>query len=366
MNNLITDLILYLFPKPDMETKREINAQNIKNLYYLSATVGIVQLVSLVVFLCTHIDSFDGETNGAIVRVGSSVVLCLFGFIISRMLKNNPNAAEKHPFASRAFIYIFVVSIIIWSMFVSVNNYINHQQLLTFYTVELLAVLFVRLNPVFTGIMILSSYLINYLILNFCITPGLINPYNYAMLAVLSAIGAIVNYRLMINYISEKNKANVLNESLEIIANYDSITRLQNRYALNQCVPDYLNRDICIAIGDINSFKAVNDTYGHQTGDDVLKLFADILQDFFPRKCLFRYGGDEFLIIVWGGDRDALLEKLDRINKAFGEVKISGVEKGFSCSFGCVSAHPKTTLELFTALTEADKMMYEKKRNPRQ
>ena len=200
----------------------------------------------------------------------------------------------------------------------------QHQQLLTFYTVELVAVLFVKLHPVFTTTVIFGSYILNYLILNFGFEEGVINPYNYLMFAALSVVGAIMNYRLTVGYISEKNKANLLNDSLEIIANHDSITRLQNRYALNQHVPDYIGNDICIAIGDINSFKAVNDTYGHRVGDDVLKGFSDILVAVFPADSVFRFGGDEFLIIEKNNDLDGLNEKLKEVNKRFSALEDLG------------------------------------------
>ena len=246
-------------------------------------------------------------------------------------------------------------------MFVSVANYVQHQQLLTFYTVELVAVLFVKLHPVFTTVTIFGSYILNYLILTFGFEGNAINPYNYMMLAVVSAAGAMLNYRLTINYISEKNKANMLNESLEIIANHDSITRLQNRYALNQNVFEYIGKDICIAMGDINSFKAVNDTYGHRFGDDVLKKFSDILLEVFPMKSVYRFGGDEFLIIEQGADIDALKEKLRQVNERFSSVRVSQIEAGLGCSFGCLSACPKDSTEFFDYLTQADKLLYREK-----
>ena len=148
---------------------------------------------------------------------------------------------------------------------------------------------------------------------------------------------------------------------MEIIANHDSITRLQNRYALNQHVPDYVGVDICIAMGDINSFKAVNDTYGHRVGDDALKLFADILLEVFSRESVYRYGGDEFLIIESGIKLTDFHDKLKTVNNLFSSVKIEGVEMGLGCSFGCVEACPKDSMDFFDHLTQADKKLYDEK-----
>lgn len=362
MKRFIEWIKSFMSPKSDGETKREIISLNINNIYYVSLVVGIVQTVSLIFFIIFNTNSSgDGSFVNAVIRVGLSIVLCAVGFFVAGKLKKSSDAITKHTTAVKVFIGSFVVSLITWSMFVSVSNYVNNQQLLTFYTVELLAVMFVKLNPAFSTTIILGSYTINYLILTLGFGGGRINLYNYLMLGLLSVAGALLNYRLTVNYISEKNKANMLNESLEIIANHDSITRLQNRYALNQHVPDYIGQDICIAMGDINSFKAVNDTFGHRAGDDVLKTFADILLEFFSKECVYRYGGDEFLIIQSDIELEAFLDKLSLVNKRFSATKVEGVTTGLGCSFGCVRTRPVDTADLFDQLTKADKKLYEEK-----
>ena len=229
----------WFFPAMSKETKSEIDALNVKNIHYVSLVIGIVQTISLVVFLITNHNRInESEVIYAVIRVGMSIVLCVLGYLIAGSLMKKPDTVKQHPRSVRLFIGSFLILLVVWSMVVSVWNYINHQQLLTFYTVGLIAALFVKLHPVFTTTVIFGSYIVNYLILNFGFERGVINPYNYMMLGALSVIGAIMNYRLTVGYISEKNKANMLNNSLEIIANHDSITRLQNRYALNQHVPD--------------------------------------------------------------------------------------------------------------------------------
>lgn len=358
----ITDFLKsYIFPKTDKETKREIITSNIRSIHYVSLVVGIIQLVSIIVFFIANGGFGNSDATEALIRVGLSVLLCLCGFIVSGVIMKKPGIIKNHPNAVRSVIDCFMTLLIIWSIYASVNSYINNQQILTFYTVELLVVLFVKLHPAFTSTLILGSYLANYLILNFGIKEGLINPYNYTMLALLSVAGAIINYRLTINYISEKNKANILNKSLEIIANHDSTTRLQNRYALNQRIPDYLDRDICAAMGDINNFKLVNDTYGHTAGDDVLKAFSDILLKHFPQDSIFRYGGDEFLIIEDGIDTESIQKKLKMVNEAFASVQIAKIKTKLSCSFGCVTAHPQKPQDLFIVLSQADQLLYKEK-----
>ena len=352
----------WFFPDADKKTRLEIDTLNTKNIHYVSLVVGIVQILSLVMFFIINSGSLDSsEVTSVIIRVGLSVVLCIFGFFVSGALLKDSRTVGKHPTGTRVFIGVFIILLMIWSIYVSIYNYVNHQQLLTFYTVELTAVLFVKLKPAFLTPLILCSYIVNYLILSCGYYQGGINLYNYLMLAVLSAAGSMLNYRLTVNYISEKNKAGMLNESLEIIANHDSNTRLQNRYALNQRIPDYVDRDICIAMGDINSFKAINDTCGHRAGDDVLKLFSDILLEVFPSECIYRYGGDEFLIIEETDDLDGFLQKFDQINDRFSSAQLAGIQMRLGCSFGCVRLHPMDIAEFFDGLTLADKYLYDEK-----
>jgi diguanylate cyclase (GGDEF)-like protein len=361
MKKLTNWLKLWFFPKTDKEIEYEIDTLNINNIYYLSITLGIIQTLTLIVYIIIGAASGKGFSSIPFISIGSSILLCLTAFIITSKLLVKPDTIRDNAKRVRVFIGGCAIVLIIWGIAVSIRHYINHQQLLLFYTVELLAVLFVKLKPVFSTALIISSFLINYLILNFGYAEGQINPYNYTMLALLSAAGGIINYNLTANYIKQKNRANRLNDSLEIIANHDSTTRLQNRYALNQRIPEYIDRSVCVAMGDIDSFKAVNDTYGHQTGDDVLKMFSDILIDTFPEDQIYRYGGDEFLIICPDSDYSSFIKKLDDINERFSKVTIHGTDHSLGCSFGCVTARADNPADFFNSVMEADKKLYESK-----
>ncbi|RJX75477.1 diguanylate cyclase [Vibrio sinensis] len=76
----------------------------------------------------------------------------------------------------------------------------------------------------------------------------------------------------------------------------DRLTNVPGRLALESDLK-HLSRRYSIAMVDIDHFKQFNDTYGHDTGDDVLKLVAKKLQDVGGRARVYRYGGEEFTII---------------------------------------------------------------------
>ncbi|WP_317367926.1 GGDEF domain-containing protein [uncultured Tyzzerella sp.] len=101
-----------------------------------------------------------------------------------------------------------------------------------------------------------------------------------------------------------------MNEALKNIANIDPLTNISNRRFMNEKIKiqiEEFNKNLelfCIAICDIDNFKNVNDTYGHDCGDLVLKGMADIFiensKKFNIDIC--RWGGEEFLILIKNSD----------------------------------------------------------------
>ncbi|MGN0384121.1 MAG: GGDEF domain-containing protein [Eubacterium sp.] len=87
---------------------------------------------------------------------------------------------------------------------------------------------------------------------------------------------------------------------LEYLAKYDVNTKLRNRRGAMTEMNDLaaVNREFCVAMGDIDNFKNVNDTYGHNVGDDVLRHFSEIfVQVIGDDGIVCRWGGEEFLIV---------------------------------------------------------------------
>ena len=81
MNKITAFFTAWFFPKTDKETKLEIDSLNIKMIRNLSLVVGIIQMISLTVYIIMHHADFsDSEAVGAVTRVGLSVILCLSGF----------------------------------------------------------------------------------------------------------------------------------------------------------------------------------------------------------------------------------------------------------------------------------------------
>ena len=100
------------------------------------------------------------------------------------------------------------------------------------------------------------------------------------------------------------------------MAYIDSLTDTYNRQYLNHIMTAWKNRGICFsgAMLDIDNFKAINDTFGHTEGDRALRTVADLLkQSCLDNEWVFRFAGDEFIILKMSGDADGLQACLDRV-----------------------------------------------------
>ena len=95
------------------------------------------------------------------------------------------------------------------------------------------------------------------------------------------------------------------NAELKQIANYDTLTQLFNRYSMNTVLEHVhkvavkYDKTFCVVLCDIDDFKAVNDTYGHPVGDQVLQEIASIFRNSIQAgDTVCRWGGEEFLFIL--------------------------------------------------------------------
>lgn len=102
-------------------------------------------------------------------------------------------------------------------------------------------------------------------------------------------------------------------------ANHDPLTGLLNRRTLERLTDEWIqqNKSFAVVFLDIDYFKTVNDTYGHQKGDEVLKKLGAILSAHTERhNHCFRYGGEEFVLLLSDVQKEESLLKAERIRQA--------------------------------------------------
>ncbi|MDR2179665.1 MAG: GGDEF domain-containing protein [Synergistaceae bacterium] len=161
-------------------------------------------------------------------------------------------------------------------------------------------------------------------------------------------------------------------EELKEIAYCDSLTGVPNRRFMEEALQEWLllykkkKLPFAVVMGDIDYFKNVNDKYGHDAGDLVLKEVASTLQrNLRSMDIVGRWGGEEFLILMQNIRPKQLGKKLESLRKAIeeGSVEDDGIEINVSMSFGCtVPREGDTPLSI---VSRADDLLYKSKREGR-
>lgn len=150
----------------------------------------------------------------------------------------------------------------------------------------------------------------------------------------------------------------------------DGMTGLNNRRRLDQYVDalsrEHLGREpLCYSIMDIDCFKEINDTLGHQMGDNVLCLVADALKKVYgnTRSFIARYGGDEFVVISRGFDNEQAQNYRIKLEKMIGAIDCEGLEgRTLTISMGCAFYGESGISRVRDMMELADERMYEVKK----
>ena len=157
-------------------------------------------------------------------------------------------------------------------------------------------------------------------------------------------------------------------DDMKAMAVTDPLTRCYNRRLLYEIAEHELeqhrryNLPLSLLYLDIDHFKAINDTRGHHTGDEVLKTLGAILRELTRQAdFVFRWGGDEFLVLLSASEPEAR-NKAKRIRQAFLESMIVGnLPDGVDVSIGVVPVPPDTK-DFDPLIDQADREMYRRKR----
>jgi diguanylate cyclase (GGDEF)-like protein len=122
---------------------------------------------------------------------------------------------------------------------------------------------------------------------------------------------------------------------------------------------------LSIVFIDIDRFKAINDTLGHETGDQVLRdVAAFLLRNIREADYVFRWGGDEFLVLISCAEEEAVRRARDLQSQFAASPKLADLPPGVALSVGAVEIPPDTE-DVLALIQTADERMYENKKRTR-
>ncbi len=162
------------------------------------------------------------------------------------------------------------------------------------------------------------------------------------------------------------------NEKLEYMATKDYLTGINNRGSFFEQAkkiweqPLKTNEKIYIAMFDLDKFKNINDTYGHQVGDTVLKEFAKSVSSNLDENDIFaRIGGEEFVLLTISEDEKKVIEKLEKMRQNVENLSLTSQKENLqlTVSIGLSSKLDNQTID--QTLDFADKKLYEAKNSGR-
>ncbi|HRC07674.1 MAG TPA: GGDEF domain-containing protein [Miltoncostaeales bacterium] len=162
---------------------------------------------------------------------------------------------------------------------------------------------------------------------------------------------------------SEVERRKAAERQLEILASVDDLTRVANRRAFFIHVSTLADdgRPACVAVIDLDNFKALNDTLGHAAGDDALREFGAILRATVARDAIIgRLGGEEFGVVMPDHDCDGARVSMDRLRETLVASRVQ-----VTASIGVTDWSPATDDSIDAALARADVALYRAKQHGR-
>jgi diguanylate cyclase (GGDEF)-like protein len=159
--------------------------------------------------------------------------------------------------------------------------------------------------------------------------------------------------------------ANLRNLAIaETRAATDALTGLPNRRAVDETLLRMLAqaarslRPLSVVLLDLDHFKKINDTYGHDRGDEVLAAFATRLREVMRASDFAgRSGGEEFVLFLPDTDRAGAVRLAEKLRATMRGLTVPGVERAITASFG-IACYPDDAIDAATVMRTADRALY--------
>ncbi len=158
---------------------------------------------------------------------------------------------------------------------------------------------------------------------------------------------------------------------MEHRVSYDPLLQIYNRSFCGRILEEQSNLNTSppfgVAMIDIDHFKRINDSYGHQAGDRVLFAIAQVVQrEAVPEGVVCRYGGEEIAVFFPGKQTKQILPIMERVRSEVARMKLKHRGKTLSVTVSCGVAHRRNTSQRLSEVVEAaDKALYAAKNNGR-
>lgn len=342
--------------KPRDDIQFILDCANIRNSRIISAIIMIMEIITFSISFSFEVHIDTSVPNSWMFHHRIAYVL-LFTAAAQLFLYVMTHPTEKGRFTHGALTFrigIFLTTLSAFAIYVSILDYYLKEQILVFVTLELLLACIFMVRPIYSVTLITLSFWFFYWLMDKTAGVSPATNVNYPILYVFFVIVNIARYYQYLKVARQTVMNHALAESLRESSLTDALTKLRNRAAFRLRFEELIGFEIILMLTDIDDFKSHNDEYGHRHGDDLLVRFAKILQAEFGQKNCFRYGGDEYIVMIPRIPAKDFDEKILKCLSAIGdEFTFSG-----GCSIGAVNSMD----DLDDFIKRADAKLYQAKR----
>lgn len=327
-------------------------------------TVSLFEIIGYIILVLNGVETFSLDNLYLWYAVVFPNIANTITHLVARKIVNSPKVSHQRKNETiilAALITSFIVAVIHKEYLVTSCAFIFPLILSAMFNDRKLLV-----ASFITSIFILMSVGVAFYLdktIDLKISIGLFVLFGFSLVAFLCGI-------ISINF-SEQNSATIdsqaeQNDILMQVVLRDQMTGLYNHNSFDTQLEKQINgftgeEPLHLAMLDIDDFKKVNDTYGHDCGDDVLIRFAKTLKIYCEENdTAYRYGGEEFAVIFNGKSLDEAKAILEKVLKDISSYKFDFTDKPITFSAGLVTYNKELTQDDF--FEKADKTLYKAKR----
>jgi len=347
------------------EFKDKIVFENTLWSMILLAVVAFSQIV-LILLEALSVLPWDNETF--FFRLTVTAVGTLFSALLASVRKNK----SLRPYLTFIMILLNIIALISGVFFVIYFASSGNFSFTVFLLVVYLLSLGHFMRPCYFSIIYIVVFAATIVIIYSKLDPSVIyigELITSGVFLMVITVGSMMSYSRYFRLFNQEKQLEAINKKLELISETDELTGLFNRRRISDemekliAVSERYNSIFSIAMIDIDHFKQINDTYGHNTGDEILRELAGLIKSKLRTSDLIgRWGGEEFILILPNTtpeDSGILLSRLQKdIN---GHSFYNGIQIAFSAGIcGFISGTSLSQL-----IDCADRALYNAKENGR-
>jgi len=260
----------------------------------LCAVISVLEIFMIL----RGIANFDFSNVLHLAYFCSYIILLIVSVFCLCMLVINIRKNTLYDFIGN-LLNIYGAVIICWSTVISHVDIVRGGTMIVFLTVIICVASILTINPIVFAVTVIPLTVHLLMLVQACgaeaiHTSGYL--INVGIFVLFSILLTYFHYQLKLKAFSDKCK-------LESMSLNDQLTGVYNRHTLRLHLAELQKgRELCLGIVDMDDFKHINDTFGHDIGDACLRDLARLLKEQFGNK-VYRYGGDEFVIITDQSDR---------------------------------------------------------------